>query len=119
VSDYTKEATLATFNSPPIKAYVYLTRRATQLINNLRLHKVVQPYHKPRDAVVTTLERSLSFRTRELYHPAETRIFELAEGEVVVNEPANSCYLKGLYVEVSYRVSNTLANADARLQHYL
>jgi hypothetical protein len=113
VSDYTKEATLATFNSLPIEAYVYPTRRAMQLVNNLRLHKVVQPYHKPRNVVVTTLGRLLSFRTRELYYLAKTRIFKLAEGEVIVNELANSCYLKRLYVEVSYRVSNTLANANA------
>jgi hypothetical protein len=92
---------------------VYLARRAIQLINNLSLYKVVQPYYKLRDAVVTTLERSLSFRTRELYYSAETKIFKLVESKVVINKLANSYYLKGLCVKVSYRVSNTLANANA------
>lgn len=72
MSDNTKEATLATFNGPPIKAYMYLARRATQLIEDLRLHKVVQPYHKLRNAYATTLERLLSFRIREMYYPAES-----------------------------------------------
>jgi hypothetical protein len=92
---------------------VYLTRRATQLINNLRLYKVVQPYYKLRDAVITTLERSLSFRTRELYYPTETKIFKLVENKVVINKLGNSCYLRELCVKVFYSVSNTLANANA------
>jgi hypothetical protein len=92
---------------------VYLTRRATQLINNLRLYKVVQPYYKLRDAVITTLERSLSFRTRELYYSAETKIFKLVEDKVVINKLANSCYLRELCVKVFYRVRHTLANANA------
>jgi hypothetical protein len=78
VSNNTKEAMLATLNSPPIKAYMHLARRATQLINNLRLHGVVQPHHKLRNACATTPERLLSFRIRELYHPAKSSICSIA-----------------------------------------
>jgi hypothetical protein len=34
VSDSTKETTPAIFDSPPIKAYMYPARRATQLVDN-------------------------------------------------------------------------------------
>lgn len=52
MSNNTKEATFASFGRPPVETYMDPAACVGKLSDNLRLHKVVQPHHKLRDALV-------------------------------------------------------------------